>query len=676
MKKWTVLSSDAERVKNIIKSTDLSALTAEVMSARGYNDIESLRKFFDLEPLSDPFLLSDMDRAVSVISDAIENGDLICVYGDYDCDGVTSTAILYDYLMNMGAEVICYIPDRSEGYGLNKNAVKTIYESGASLIITVDNGISAIEEAKYIKELGMKLVVTDHHQPSEELPDAEAVVDPYRENCPAPFKHLAGVGVTLKLLAALDGGNFDLVCEQYGDIAAIGTIADVVPLVSENRTIVSNGLRMIKNTENYGLISLMEESGVDPDKITSTNVAFTMSPRINAAGRFGSAMTALDMLTSDEDEARKCARELASLNESRKKAEGGVCDDIRELLKGAPELLNKRVLVVSGEGWHHGVIGIVAARLLEAYEKPVLVISKDDKGLAIGSARSMKGFNIFKCFEHCRELLVKFGGHECAGGLTVRCEDIDRLDEMIQEYARQTCPKMPRLTLTADKLIKCSEITVKNITDLKRMEPFGTDNSTPMFAFSAAMVLAVLPLKNGEHTRIDIDYGGLKMKALLFRRKTALVDISAGDTIDIIGSLEVNSFRGIDSISVIVSDYRLHGIKQERYFAAYDAYECFARGEELPKEYYEKAMPTRQELVEIYKYIRSQTIPLSAESLYARLGQKNINAFKLYICLDAFKEAGLIDLAGSGKMIKLLKPSSKVDITASPTIVRLKELIG
>lgn len=242
MKKWDVRGFSPEKSKDIAKRTDLSRLTAEVMCARGYDDIEALSAFFESEELSDPFLLTDMDKAVEAIYSAVDSGETICIYGDYDCDGVTSTAILYDYLMSMGAEVIVYIPERSEGYGLNMNAVDEIKNSGASLIITVDNGISALREAEYIKELGMKLVITDHHQPSEVLPDALAVVDPYREGCPAPFKHLAGVGVTLKLLCALDDGNYDTVFEQYADICAIGTVADVVPLVSENRTIVKRDL--------------------------------------------------------------------------------------------------------------------------------------------------------------------------------------------------------------------------------------------------------------------------------------------------------------------------------------------------------------------------------------------------------------------------------------------------
>lgn len=676
MKKWTVLPADKERVKEIIKSTDLAPLTVEVMSARGYNDIDKLRSFFELEGLSDPLLLPDMQAAVDAINHAVENEETICVYGDFDCDGVTSTAILYDYLLNIGADVICYIPERSEGYGLNKDAVKTIADNSVSLIVTVDNGISAFEEADYIYELGMKLVITDHHQPSERLPRAEAIVDAYLPQCRAEFRDLAGVGVTLKLLAALDGGSFDMVVEQYADIAAIGTIADVVPLVSENRTIVAKGLSLIKNTENYGLIALMEESGVDGESITSTNVAFTLSPRINAAGRFGSPITALDMLISEEEEARDFAHQLTMLNDKRKLAETGIFAEINESIRSNPGITDKRVIVVGGDNWHHGIIGIVASRLLEIHGKPVVVISRDKSGYARGSARSIKGFNIFKCFEYCKSLLTKYGGHECAGGLTVLTENIDKLDEMIQEYAAVNHPHMPKFTLTADKLIKGSEISLKNVSDLKRLEPFGAENAEPLFAFSGAKVLAVVPLKNGEHTRLDIEYDGVNLKALLFRQKTSELDIEAGDVIDIMGNLQINSFRGSDSVSLIVSDYRIHGIKQDRFFAAFDAYEAFKRSESLPKEYIAKAIPTREEMAEIYKYISAAQIPLTAENLFARLQNKGINAFKLYAVLDAFKESGLAEIEGQSRRIRLIRANKRVDIMSAPTIVRLKEQLN
>lgn len=676
MKKWAVLPCNYEKINKIIRSTDLAPLTVEVMSARGYNDIDRLKSFFDLEELSDPFLLPDMQKAVDAINEAVANGEIICVYGDFDCDGVTSTAILYDYLLNIGANTICYIPERSEGYGLNKHAVKSIAENGASLIVTVDNGISAIEEADYIYELGMKLVITDHHQPSVVLPQAEAVVDPYLDNCRSEFRDLAGVGVTLKLLAALDDGDFGMVVEQYADIAAIGTIADIVPLVSENRTIAAKGLSLIKNTENYGLIALMEESGVNSETITSTNVAFTLSPRINAAGRFGSPITALDMLVSEEDKSKELAHQLSLLNDKRKQAEADIFSELDKNLAQNPDIKDKRVMVVSGENWHHGIIGIVASRLLEIYGKPVVVISKDSDGTARGSARSIKGFNIFKCFEYCKELLIKYGGHECAGGLTVLSSNIDELDSMIQEYAAQYHPHMPKYTLTADKLIKGRDITLKNISDLKRLEPFGAENSEPLFAFSGAKILSVVPLKNGEHTRLDIEYDGVKLKALLFRRKTATIELAAGDIIDIMGNLQINSFRGIDTVSLIIQDYRLHGIKQDRFFAAIDAYEAFKRREPLPEEYLQKAVPTREVMAKIYKSISSAGVPLTRESLYARLLRENINAFKLYVVIEAFCELGLASIDGKSGIISLNKADKKVDIMSAPIIKHLCDFMN
>lgn len=675
MKKWEVLRSDEKAVNELTRITDLQPLTAHVMSARGYNDIESVKRFFDLEELSDPFLLPDMDKAVETITQAVDQDQIICVYGDYDCDGVTSTAILYDYLLNIGAQVICYIPERSEGYGLNFKAIDEIKESGASLIITVDNGISAVAEAEYIKGLGMKLVITDHHQPSDIIPDADAIVDPYRKGSKAPFMHLAGVGVTLKLLAALDDGSYDTVLEQYGDIAAIGTVADVVPLVGENRTIVVTGLELIKNTENLGLLALLEESDTDIDKISSSTVAFSLSPRINAAGRFGSPNTALDMLTAEDDTANKLAHELTVLNERRKAAESDISSEISEYIKNNPSILKERVLIVSGDGWHHGVIGIIASRLMEAYEKPVVVISKDADGYARGSARSIKGFNIFKCFEYCSDLLVKFGGHECAGGLTVKCSELKELERMILDYAAINHPRMPSYTLRADKLLRGSDLTAENVEDLIRIAPYGAGNSEPVFAFSGARILSVVPLKNGDHTKLDIEYDGIRLKALLFRRKTASIDVSEGELIDIMGTLGVDCFGGRKTLSVIVNDYRLHGMKQEKYFLAYGAYEAFSRGEELPDEYLKKALPDRQEMVSVYKYIISFKRSINAESLYARLCSAGFNAFKLHVILDAFEQTGLISTEGAKRSIRILKPDSKVDIMTAEVITRLNLIL-
>ncbi len=671
MKRWEVREINTDAVEKTLHSTDLSKLTAEVMSARGYNNLEEIKAFFNGVELSDPYLLPDMDKAVATINEAIENGETICIYGDYDCDGVTSTAILYDYFLNMGVETLCYIPERSEGYGLNMNAIDEIHQNGANLIITVDNGITAVNEADYIYELGMKLVITDHHQPAVSLPRAEALVDPYLETCQCEFKDFAGVGVALKLLCALEEDGSDFIVEQYADVCAIGTIADIVPLVSENRTIVNMGLSQLKYTEREGLVSLIEQSGINRDTMNSSSVAYFLAPRINAAGRFGSPITALDMLVTEGNEAVGNAHKLSTLNDQRKQCEAEIITEIGRYISENSDIVHDRVIILSGKGWHHGVIGIVAARLLERYERPVLIISIDDNGLAVGSARSIHGFNIFKCFDHCKELLAKYGGHECAGGLTVKEEDIPKLKKMILDYAKDNFPSMPRFTLTADKLLRGADITEANINDLSRIEPYGAGNPEPLFALSGAAVLRVVPLKNGEHTKLEVSYDGVHLSCLMFRKKTASIGINAGDKVDLMGTLSINEYNGKKSFNLTVSDYRLHGIRQDSYFAAYDAYESFRRGEDIPLEILKKGRPTREELVSIYKYAFRLAAPFTVTNLSAHLG---INCFKLSVAVDAFFDTGLCRTGENG-YIELTSPKTRVDIESSRTLKRLDSLI-
>ena len=678
MKKWIVSRPDEAKVNNISRSTDLSPLLSYVMAARGYDTVEQLADFFNGSELSDPFLLADMQNAVDAINEAVDSGELICVFGDYDCDGVTSTAVLVSYLESMGANVTYKIPERNDGYGLSIQAVDEMHEDGVELIITVDNGISAVNEAGHINELGMKLVITDHHQPGETLPEALAVVDPHRSDCPSPFKQLCGAGVVLKLCAALDGGSYDMVCEQYLDLVAIATVADVVPLVGENRIIVSQGLRLLKNTENIGLLSLAEQSGVDLGSMTSTSIAFSIAPRINAASRFGSPLTALDMLLSEDDSSRECAAELIHLNDMRKSVEGDIMKQIVDSVDNDPELLHSRVLTVAGRGWHRGVIGIVAARLVEMYGRPALVISIDENGEACGSARSITGFNVFKCFDFCRELLVKYGGHELAGGLTVMEENIPELRAMIERYARDNNPEMPIQTITADKLISGRDLTIENAASLMRIEPCGNMNSEPVFALSGAEITAIHPLKNGEHTKIDLLYDGARASAPLFRLRTEDFGFKVGDKIDLMANMNLNEYKGIRSVSLKVIDYRLHGIKQDRYFAARGVYERFRRGEEVDKNLLEKGNPTRDQLVSVYKYI-SKTCAAGAkltyEDVFAKLGTGELNAFRLQIIIDAFCDTGLLKFYPSTGRIEPTVPKSRVDIDSSETLKKLRSMI-
>ncbi len=673
MKRWTVSDTDLQKVNRIKGATDLSPLLSYVMASRGYDSVESLVGFFNTEELSDPFLMLGMREAVDAINEAVENCELICVYGDYDCDGVTATAILSGYLQGMGADVVTYIPEREEGYGINTSAIDKIADMGVSLIITVDNGITAVEESKYIAQKGIKLVITDHHQPVDDLPEALAIVDPHRSGCPSPFKSLCGAGVALKLCIALDGSP-DMVMEMYSDLCALGTIADIMPLVGENRTIVKSGLSLLSNTENMGLAALLEDSGVDPKKTNASTLAFTVCPRINAAGRFGSPKTALQaLMAEDEYEAVTLAHQLTELNEGRKKCEADIYSEVLAYIDRNPQLLNERVLIVSGHNWHHGVVGIVAGRLLERFDMPTVVLSVDDDGIARGSARSMPGFNIFKCFDYAKDVMIKYGGHECAGGLTLAEKDIDRFKQLAFEYALFNNKHMPKAVICADKLLRGADLTVSNVMDLRRLEPCGQDNPEPVFALSGAQITAVIPLKNGEHTKLELMYDGVRLRALMFGTKTAELPYKQGDVLDIMATLSVNEYKGTRSVSLRIIDCRLHGVKQERYFAAKDAYFAFKRGEKQERELLKKGDPTRGELVEVYKYIASQKSPITEQMLYERLVSESMNAFKLSIIIDAFCDTGLATAAPSTGFISLTTPKERVDIESSKTLICLRD---
>ena len=675
MKKWLVSSADAEKVRKITAATDLSPLLAEVMVTRGYDTTDRLVEFFNGSELSDPFLMLDMDKAVDSITEAIESGERICIFGDYDCDGITSTAVMYDYLLNMGADVTYMIPEREDGYGLSIEAVERMHADGVTLIITVDNGISAVEESKRIAELGMQLVITDHHQPSDTLPDAVAIVDPHRAGCLSTFKDLCGAGVALKLCAALDGGSYDIVCEQYLALVAIATVADVVPLVGENRVIVSQGLRMIENTENVGLLKLMEKCGFKPDNITSSNIAFGIAPRINAASRFGSAVTALKMLISEDESAEGYVDELISLNSQRRSVESGIMESVFAQIDGDPALRHSRVLVVSGNNWHRGIIGIVAARLVDIFHKPAVVLSVDDNGVASGSARSISGFNVFKCFDHCRDLLIKCGGHELAGGLTVSEDNIPALREMIEAYAKKTCPVMPKMTVTADKLLRGADITYDNAVSLRRIQPCGDKNPEPIFALSGAVITAIYPLSNGDHTKLLVSYDGVNVQVLMFRVKTADFAFKVGDRIDLMANMQADEYNGSKRVSLLALDFRRHGIVQDRYFAARDVYELFRRGEDTPKNLLARGVPTRDEMITVYNRIKEGGGSCTYDELYSVLQTPEMNAFKLQVAIDAFCDTGLLTYSASTGRVTIVPPTQKVNIMESETLIKLRSLI-
>ena len=670
MKQWIVKKSDDVAVQNIVEKTDLSKTAAKILSARGFNDIESLRDFFDFRELEDPFELIDMDKAADAVNDAVQNGEKICIYGDYDCDGVTATAILYSYLQMMGADVICYIPERSEGYGLNKTAIEKINNENAGLIITVDNGISAFDEAEYIAELGMKLVITDHHRPSDTLPRAIAVVDPHRSDCPSAFKELAGVGVALKLIAACEG-DYTAALEEYSALAAIGTVADIVSLTGENRIIVTRGIESIKNTENIGLGALLDKCGISPDKIDSKTISFTLAPRINSAGRFGSAITALNALVSEDEDALEYVDELITLNSKRKEAEAKIYDEILEFIEKNPSVLYERVLVLAGEGWHHGVIGIVAAKLLNIYEKPVFLISVDPDGNATGSVRSVDGFNVFNALAACEDKLIKYGGHEKAGGFSLKSCNIEGFTELLFEYANTEFDEIPPLYLTADTVIRADELTVDNIKSLSVLEPFGEGNSEPVFLIRGAKVANIYSLGKGNHVKISFTYDGITGQAVMFFKRVTELEFSVNDIIDMLVNISVNEYMGKESLSIKVIDYRLSGLDQNKYLNAKRAYERFVCRQKLSDSYLKAMTPTREEFVNVYKTLRALK-KTSFDRLYCKLAVYRINFAKMLITLDVFDEMKLAKVDHAKKTAEILKATERVDLNNSKILNALK----
>lgn len=674
MKKWTVGVPDKKAVSALMLGCGVSSLAASALAAKGYSSPESVAESLNTDELSDPFLIKDMQEAADTINSAIENGERICIYGDYDCDGVMSTVILYSYLMEAGADVTYYIPERSEGYGLNMKAVDKISDDGVTLIVTVDNGISAIPEAEYIYAMGMKLVITDHHQQGEQLPKAEAVVDPHRHDCFSTFKHMCGAGIALKLVAALDGGDYTMALEQFGDLAAIATVADIVSLTGENRFLVSYGMELISNTDRPALIALKEVCGLADKPVNTQSIGFGLAPRINAAGRFGSPKTVAELfLCEDYEEALTAARELDKLNNMRKDAENAIVSDIFAMIDEKPELVRGRVIFLCGKDWHHGVIGIVASRIVERFGKPCFIASETESEIR-GSARSFGEFSIFGALTACSEVLEKFGGHPAAGGFTIKSGMAEQFGQLLEKYALENHKTMPLMELKADAPLTPQELNIQNIQGLDLLEPFGTDNEKPLFYIENAQILDILPLSNGAHSKLRIKVGFAQADALVFRKSPEELIVSKGDVCDMIVTLGVNEFRGTVSPNIIVSDLRPHSFEQSKYFAALSAFEAFLRGEELPRNYYSHMNPTRDDVVKIYKAIPDQGI--CTDTLYIKLNDPNINYCKFCVAAEALRQLGLVTVSSAESKIKRVKVTQKADLDSAPVLVSLRSRLG
>ena len=648
-----------------------SALLAGILAARGITDpTDALTLLAGEEELSDPLLLKDMDKACARILQAIDSEETIVVFGDYDVDGVTATALLYQHLKGMGANVKCMLPSREgDGYGLSKNAIQSIHEKGYQLIVTVDNGIAALDEADYAAELGVDLIVTDHHLPHERLPRAVAVVDPRREDDQSPFKGLCGAGVAFKLCAALDGCPPEEMLEYCGDLAAVGTVADVMPLTGENRTLVKAGLRQLQQTDRPGIVALLDEVGLTGKPITAENVSYALAPRINAAGRMDSAVTALQLvLCEDEDRAAELAHRLTEINIARQETEQEIVKAAQQLLAAEPNILEDRVILLWGRDWHPGVIGIVASRLVEKTGRPVIVVSVDEHGEGKGSGRSVQGFNLHECIASCTDILLRFGGHAMAAGLSVREENLPELRRRLNEWAARECPVLRTPPLECDLSIRLDRVTVESVAALEKLAPYGAENPTPVFLLEKAVVEGIYPVSEGKHSRIRLRQGNTSLYAVWFGTRPEQIPYAMGDVVDAALNLSVYaSARGAQLSGRIIE---LHPAGFGNAAAEQSALvQALRRGAPLTDEQKTLIAPARSDIITVYREL--QTRRWHAEDLqplFAKLGAEQTG--KTLVALTALEQVGLIAPVeqNGAKFWQLVPTAGKKNLADAPIL--------
>ena len=556
-KKWQIYETDDEKIEELKEKYKLNDLLATILINRGIDNEEKIRQF--LEPTRqdfyDPYLMEDMEIAVERIVKAIENQEKVIIYGDYDVDGITSTTVLKKFLKDLGLEVSYYIPNRlNEGYGLNNKAIEKIVNEGYSLMITVDCGISAIEEIDYANSLGLETIVTDHHEPGEVLPKALAVVDNKRKDSTYPFRDLAGVGVAFKLTQAL-GMKLELKEEaylKYLDIVCVGTISDIVPLVDENRVITKLGLLLVRQTKNMGLKSIINSSGYN--KIDSNTISFGVAPRINACERMGKAEEALELLLStDIYEVNELTKKLNEHNRERQEIEKSIYESAVEKIE-KNHLDENRTIVVGGEDWHHGVIGIVSSKITDMYFKPSILLSFEEDGTGKGSGRSIPGFDLHQALTKCQDTLEKFGGHSMAVGVTIKKENLEKFRGEFEKVAAEEKTEDIVPILNVDSKIDLNSVDKDVIESLKALEPFGEANKMPIFAFKNLRIDSIRALSEGKHLKLTLKEDNIIINAIGFNMGKLAEEYRIGDKIDVAGVLEINTFNGVDNLQINIKD--------------------------------------------------------------------------------------------------------------------------
>ena len=660
-KEWVFLDENISeaQAEAYAEIFDIPVIVAKVLLNRGFTDAAEAKKFLDKtsENFYSPELMCDMDKAVERIRKAVENKEHVVVYGDYDVDGITSTALLVRYLRQQGVDAQAYIPDRqNEGYGINKNAIKKIHESGATLIISVDTGITAVEETAYAKELGCDVIITDHHECKQELPEAVAIVNPKRADCKYPFKDLAGVGVAFKLVCAASDKTENELLDEYSDLVALGTIADVVPLKDENRVIAARGIEKLSKNPNTGLAAVISTLGLRQKWNNCAVVSYSIAPRLNAAGRMSNAMIAVDLLlTKDPQEAQELAIRLDEENKSRQYEEKIIFDEAVEMINKI-DLADKKVLVLGKRNWHHGIIGVVASRICEKYNKTCILISVEDEWCK-SSGRSVEGLNLFDALSNCSDILEKFGGHAYAAGFSIKEEYIPELERRLNEFAKDTdaSTKMPQMLI--DSKITVKDINATTIRKTEVLAPYGAGNKVPIYALMGAKVVDVKTLSDGKHSRLLLESDKKIVEAIAFGAGSLASEYCVGDVVDIAGELNINIYNGQIRLQIIITGIRIsHKTKEE-------------------------ILPDRQDFVDMYRFFKQkETVSEELATLtgmFSDMFGRRIMRDKIINVLRVFKDLEILNYNKLGDVVQVTvlenEKGKKVVIDKSEEYQKIKQ---
>lgn len=669
---WKVSQPEAGAV-NALVGSGYAPLAAMVLASRGMEDDHQARAYLDCNaPLLDPFLMTDMDKAAGRVGLAMSRGEKIAVFGDYDVDGITATCLLTDFLRCHGADAVSYIPGRlEEGYGLNPIAIHQLHDEGVKLIVTVDCGITAVSEAELCRQLGIDLVITDHHECKQTLPAAAAVVDPHRPDGGYPHKNLSGVGVAFKLASALCGSQ-ETVLEEYADMVCLGTVADVMPLQGENRVFVARGLESLAHTKRPGIAALMAECGCAPEAVSASSIGFMLAPRINAAGRMGQIDLAVELfLTDDPDKAAEAARGLCELNRQRQAVESEI---YRQAVSMLPMGKPPEAIVLADESWHQGVVGIVASRIAEEYACPTFLICLDgEHGKA--SSRSHGGFNLFASLSALSPLLESYGGHELAAGFTISRANIPEFRRQICALAAQYyTDDVPRTVLDVDCAVSPELLTLHNVDSLQMLEPCGNGCPKPVLMVKNLTIDRISMVGGGRHMRLRLCSGHTYLNAIYFSANPQTVSIQPGDLVDVAFTPQVNEFRGTRTVQMNVIDIRPSCNAECLPDAA--PYRDMQRGNLTAGEA-AALLPDRKMLALVWRYLDAanpvQESPVCLCRKIVRWSGKPLNLGQMLTCLDIFRDVGLLTVQRQHKYvsIRLTPGEGKADLSRSQTMQRL-----